>query len=128
MMLSTVNAAFLMLLLLFIKHFWVDFVNQTEDEVKTKGIYGKFPGVWHSVKHGVATALIVYCIGDWEFDVTIPGAIIFGLIDAIMHYHFDFWKMRYGTRDITTKAFWAQLGLDQLAHAATYLGIVWIIV
>ena len=127
MILSTVNA-FLMLLLLFVKHWWIDFVNQTEDEVKTKGIYGKFPGVFHSLKHGIATALIVYCIGDWEFDVTVAGAMIIGFIDFIVHYNVDYLKMRYGNRDITTKAFWAQLGLDQLAHATTYLGIVWIIV
>lgn len=128
MILSTVNAAFLMLLLLFVKHWYVDFVNQTDEEVLTKGMYGKWPGVYHSIKHGLATAVIVYCIGDWEFDVTPVGALAIGFVDFVAHYNTDYLKRRYGNRDISTPAFWAQLGLDQLVHYTTYLGIVWILV
>jgi hypothetical protein len=51
---------------------------------------------------------------------------MFGIIDFIIHYHVDYCKMRFGNRDITTKAFWAQLGLDQLAHLFCYLLLVWL--
>jgi len=54
--------------------------------------------------------------------------VILGFIDFILHYHIDYCKIKFGNRDITTPAFWAQLGLDQLAHAFTYLWLVWILV
>jgi hypothetical protein len=112
-----------MLALLFIKHWYVDFVDQSEEEVRWKGAYFDWRGVKHSVKHGIATALImsffIYGIGDM---------ILLGFLDFILHYHIDYCKIKFGNRDITTKAFWAQLGLDQLAHAVTYLWLVWILV
>ena len=43
--------------------------------------------------------------------------------DFVLHYHIDYCKMHYGNRDIKTPAFWAQLGLDQMAHQLTYIGI-----
>jgi len=43
------------LILLQIKHWYIDFVNQTEEEVKHKGIYLDWIGIKHSAKHGVAT-------------------------------------------------------------------------
>lgn len=125
---SAVNAAFVILVLLFVKHWYIDFVNQSDAEVRTKGIYGKFPGVLHSIKHGIVTAIIVYLIGEWEFDLSVVDAMIIGSVDAIVHYHCDWLKMRYGNRDITSRAFWAHLGLDQLVHSLTYVGIVWILV
>lgn len=114
---------FLLFALLFVKHWYIDFVNQSEDEVKGKGIYGNAHGVMHSIKHGVATAGIF-----WLFIDDLLFSIILGFIDFVVHYHVDWMKMRFGNRDITTPAFWAQLGLDQLAHYITYLGLVWLIV
>ena len=46
------------LALLQIKHWYVDFVIQTMDEVNGKGIYGNWQGIKHSLKHGVATMLV----------------------------------------------------------------------
>lgn len=106
------------LILLQIKHWYIDFVNQSDDKVADKGKYGRWLGIKHSFKHGLATFLIFFVF------IEVEGALIVGLIDFVLHYHIDWIKMRFGNRDIRTKAFWAQLGLDQLAHQLTYIGIV----
>lgn len=114
---------FCLLALLFVKHWYIDFVNQSDEEVKGKGIYGNLAGLGHSIKHGAATAIILYFF--------LPDAwlcITFGVLDFVIHYHTDWIKMRFGNRDITTKQFWSQLGLDQLVHSLTYVLIVWLLV
>lgn len=103
------------LFLLFFKHWYIDFVRQTDEQVKYKGVYGHPVGLGHSAEHGLATALI-FCIF-----ISFGWAIFLGLVDFVLHYHIDYAKMRYGNRDIKTKQFWAQLGLDQFAHQITYL-------
>ena len=116
------NSIFILLILLFTKHWYIDFVNQNSEEVAGKGIYGNAHGVMHSIKHGFATAIIIFF-----FVVDFEVAVIFGFIDFILHYHIDWVKMRFGNRDITTPAFWAQLGFDQLLHSFTYIGLAWLL-
>lgn len=111
---------FLLLVLLQVKHWYIDFVNQNQKEIDSKGVYGNVDGLKHSIKHGVATAVIL-CFFVYEPLI----AIIFGFIDFLLHYHIDYVKIHYGNRDNKTSAFWAQLGLDQMAHQLTYLGIVY---
>jgi hypothetical protein len=113
------NTIYVLLGLLFIKHWLIDFVFQTDSEVKNKGIYGNLAGLAHSIKHGAATGVIMLLFVYSPYD-----AVILGLFDSVLHYHIDWIKMRFGNRDIATKAFWAQLGLDQLAHAFCYLILV----
>ena len=108
------------LFLLFVKHWYIDFVNQNQEEVNNKGKYGKWLGIRHSFKHGLATAGIFIFL-----DIEVDFAVILGIVDFVVHYHVDWIKMRFGNRDITTPAFWNQLGLDQLAHYTTYLALVW---
>lgn len=109
---------FIILILLQIKHWYVDFVNQTDEEVKHKGIYLDWRGVKHSFKHGVATfaVLLLFTPFSWAF--------VLAAFDFILHYHIDWIKMNYGNRDITTPAFWNHLGLDQMAHQIVYILIV----
>lgn len=107
--------------LLFVKHWYIDFVDQDNEEVKHKGIYLHWLGVRHSLKHGVGTWIVFSLV-----DVGIIYALILAVIDAVLHYHIDWAKMNYGNRDITTPQFWNHLGLDQLAHYITYLFLVWI--
>ena len=118
---------FVLILILFqIKHWYIDFVNQSEEEVKHKGIYLDWLGVKHSLKQGIGTYIILvpFIPVDW--------AIYLAVIDFVIHYHVDWIKMKFGNRDITTLAFWAQLGLDQMAHQVTYIfltfttGIIWL--
>jgi hypothetical protein len=102
------------LVLLFIKHWYVDFVAQTPRMVQEKGQYGKLHGIYHSGQHALATFLIFVLAGP-------VFATAAAVIDFVTHYHIDWVKMNYGNRDITTPQFWNHLGLDQLAHAMIYL-------
>lgn len=116
------DTIFILLGLFFIKHWYVDFVNQTQDEVNNKGTYGGLDGLSHSAKQGLGTIFVMLLVG-----IDPAVSVVWGAIDMIIHYHIDWVKMRFGNRDITTKAFWSQLGLDQLAHAFTYLVLVWLL-
>lgn len=106
------------LLLLQIKHWYVDFVNQSDAEVIAKGIYGDIVGIIHSIKHGIFTYFVFLLIKP------IIVALLIGIIDIILHYHIDWIKRNYGNQDIQNKKFWAHLGLDQMAHQICYLGYV----
>lgn len=107
------------LFLMFVKHYVVDFVMQTDEMVKGKGIYGNPQGILHSLQHAIGTAMVaVMTVATPVFWLILP------LIDFITHYHIDYIKMKYGCRDISKKEFWNQLGLDQLAHYTTYLLMV----
>ena len=107
--------------LLFIKHWYVDYVNQTMDEIQSKGNYGEWTGIEHSLKHGALTALILALF------INPIGAFVLGVLDALIHYHIDWTKSNYGARDYPSKKFWVDFGLDQLAHYTTYLILVSII-
>ena len=49
------------------------------------------------------------------------NCVIVGLLDFTLHYHIDWIKMNYGNRNIHSKQFWRDLGLDQLAHQLCYI-------
>jgi hypothetical protein len=110
------------LALLQVKHWYVDFVNQSDDEVAHKGTYLDWRGLTHSLKHGLGTFLICLLVATPEL------ALAVGALDFVLHYHIDWAKMNWGNRDITTKAFWRHLGLDQMAHQLSYLLIIFILV
>jgi hypothetical protein len=113
---------FILLTLFFIKHWYVDFVNQTQEEIDAKGTYGSLDGLAHSAKHGLGTMFVMMLVG-----IDPAVSVVWGALDMITHYHIDWFKMRFGSRDMSTKAFWSQFGLDQLAHALTYIGLVWLL-
>jgi hypothetical protein len=113
---------FIILILLQIKHWYIDFVNQTDEEVAHKGMYLDWRGIKHSLKHGVATVAILFLFAP------INWAIALGIVDFLLHYHIDWTKMNKGNRDIRTKEFWNHLGLDQMAHQIVYLLIVGILI
>jgi len=120
------DSIFILLALLAVKHWYIDFVNQSMEEVNGKGIYGNAHGVMHSIKHGVGTfiAMLLF-IGDWPFALTLAA------MDFALHYHIDWLKININKRWKYTPAdhaFWVWLGADQLAHTLTYLGLVWLAV
>lgn len=106
-----------MLTLLFLKHFYIDFVNQTQEEVNRKGIFGDLIGIGHSVKHGLLTFAIILAY------VNPLTALTISIIEIIIHYLTDWTKMNYGCKDINDRKFWVHLGLDQLVHSLTYINI-----
>jgi hypothetical protein len=123
----TASLALLILTLLFVKHFVVDFPLQAHPyQYKNKGTYGHPGGILHSGLHTVGTFLVVY----W---FTVPAiAILLALADGLVHYHIDWAKMnlnkKLGYGPTTHEEFWVLLGLDQLLHALTYIGIVFFLV
>ena len=117
---------FILLAMLFVKHWYIDFINQSNEEVEGKGIYGNAAGIMHSIKHGIATFLIM-----WLFLADTMMAIQIGFLDTAIHYHVDWLKININKRWHYTPAdakFWAWLGADQLAHALTYLTLVWLVI
>ena len=112
----------ILLVCLQLKHFFVDFILQTEEMVVSKGIYMDALGIIHSLQHALCTLVIVTFVAN-SFVIGVACAFI----DYILHYHIDFVKVRFGSRDVTAKAFWAHLGLDQMAHQLTYLLIAYAI-
>jgi uncharacterized metal-binding protein len=116
------TSVLLALALLQIKHWYIDFINQTDEEVQYKAIYKDWRGMKHSVKHGIGTTICLTMITGWTYFIY---ALILGIIDSFIHYHIDWAKMNYGNRDIKTKEFWVYLGADQMAHQLTYIGIAW---
>ena len=111
----------IILLILFqIKHFVCDWVIQTEEEVKYKGVYLHPVGILHSAKHGVATFLISFAL--FPFGI----AMLFASIDFITHYHIDWLKQNYTKKfnlTVTDSKFWIAIGADQMLHQFVYLFI-----
>lgn len=120
-----ITTAVFLLVLLQLKHWYIDFVNQTDEEVASKGIYGDEAGIGHSAKHGVGTLLAVLAVTGIPY---LPYAAVLAFVDFVLHYHIDWIKMNYGNRDIRTKDFWNHLGLDQMLHQFTYIFVVWAVV
>jgi len=114
------DALYLMFLLQ-LKHFYFDFANQTQTEIDNKGCYGSWLGIIHSLKHATLTGLAVWVVLGYP---GIPFAISMAILDLVAHYHIDYVKMRFGTKDSSTKRFWAEFGADQFAHQLTYILII----
>lgn len=120
------DSIFILLGLLFIKHWYIDFINQSMEEVHGKGIYGNAHGLMHSIKHGFATFIIM-----WWFIADPLLAVELGFLDFFIHYHVDWAKININKRwnyTVENPKFWAWLGADQLAHSLTYLFLVWAVV
>lgn len=114
----------IILLALFgIKHFLADFLWQFPFMLRDKGIYGASGGWYHALLHGVLTFFVV--IGF----VLPEDAVIFALLDSLVHYHID-WAKTNLSRGLTPtdRKFWIWFGLDQALHYLTYIVIIGIIV
>ena len=114
------NETLILIGLLFTKHFVVDFPLQHRYQYANKGTYGHPGGILHASLHGFGTMLCFW----WYAPL---ACVWLGFIDAVTHYHIDWAKMNWGNRDIQNPSFWAHLGLDQMAHQLTYIGLVAII-
>ena len=118
------NDTLLLVLLLFTKHFIVDFPLQTKYQWSNKGTYMHPGGMLHAFLHGAGTALCFW----WYAPL---ACIYLGFIDAFVHYHIDWAKININKSNnytIENPKFWAWLGADQLAHSLTYLFIVWALI
>lgn len=121
----TVTAVLLVLFVLQIKHFVVDFLLQNRYQWSNKGTYGHPGGVLHAGLHGIGTYLCVVLVA------APPLALLLMMLDSIIHYHIDWAKMQLNSRLKLTPAdsrFWVLLGLDQLLHQLTYVAFLFLLV
>jgi hypothetical protein len=108
----------LLLVLLFTKHYIVDFPLQKPYQWQNKGTYGHMGGILHAGLHGIGTLLILVFFTEFQL------ALFLAMTDAIVHYHIDWAKMNLNNKFGYTPAdeeFWWLLGLDQLLHSLTYI-------
>lgn len=112
----------LLLFLFFIKHYIVDFLLQSEWMVKNKATNFKVL-LLHAGEHALATGLIL--IGF----TTLPIVLLVMIAELIIHTSIDYFKANprfLGKYKPPGVMFFNLLGLDQLLHYLTYLGIAWV--
>lgn len=118
------NTLFLCLILLFLKHWYVDFVVQTPGEIENKGTYLHWQGIKHAVKHGIGTFMVL------AYNLGLGDVLLLASLDMMIHYHVDWAKLKIQTHmQLTAQhaGYWNLFGLDQLAHALTYILLIWIV-
>jgi hypothetical protein len=119
---------FILLILLFVKHYIADFWYQPPWQWQNKGTYGHPGGIVHSGQHVVITMFtLAAVIGD-----RIPWLTVLAICVAefMIHYHMDWFKMWWTKKQGYTSAgpqFWVWLGIDQLVHSLTYIAMAWIV-
>ena len=104
------------------KHTAGDFFLQTPYQLRHKGVYGHPGGLLHAGIHAGLSLPIFWFLPP-------PGIAVAVAIPAgefVAHYHIDWLKEQIVKRNgLTLKHpwYWRTLGLDQLAHALTYVAI-----
>jgi hypothetical protein len=125
--------AFALTLFVFLqlKHFIVDFPLQGPSQYLNKGTYGHWGGIVHAINHlsgtGIAILLATW-ISSAVPHITFTNYLVVVFADCLIHYHVDWAKMninkKLGYGPTTHEEFWWLLGLDQLLHQLTYIGLV----
>lgn len=119
--------------LLIIKHYICDFPMQSAWMVSNKGTYGHIGGLSHAWVHmmGTFACLIILSQSLGVFLNPFPFAQVI-VVEGVIHYHVDWFKMWLNKKMKWTchksPAFWQSLGIDQLMHYLTYVGIVWYLI
>jgi len=114
----------LLMFLLQCKHWYADFGIQTYDQTVKKGLYGDPVGISHSMDHTLWT-IIALCVFAVFYPLDPVILLVISILEGVAHYHIDWFKVKYGNKNPATPRYWAEFGLDQFAHQATYLIIVW---
>ncbi len=108
---------------LLVKHCLADFLLQTEHQRRTKGDYGASGGITHAATHILLTAPVFLILPGIGWGAI--GALLAG--EFVVHYHLDWAKDQmvrsYGWTSHDTPFWWA-LGIDQLGHGLTYVGLL----
>jgi hypothetical protein len=111
----------IIIVLLFLKHFVFDFVLQNQKQLLNKGKYGNWYGITHSLFHALATFVILAFFH-------VKCAIVLSIFELLVHYHADWIKARFGSKNVHSDRYWVETGLDHLVHSLTYLIITGYIV
>lgn len=125
-MTEAIAALLAVLVILEVKHFVCDYPLQTVYQVTNKGTYGHPGGIIHSGLHvlGTSTAFLVITP-----TLAVGAGILIG--EFLLHYHIDWTKDQVMRRNgLTAKdsRFWWTIGVDQMLHHLTYVGIAAILV
>lgn len=118
----------LLLLLLELKHWYADFKIQTYEQTVRKGIYQDPIGISHSLDHLIGTLVVFFVFSLLVQPIGLVLALVLAVIEAVIHYHIDWTKVKFGCGDPKSPKYWNQFGLDQLAHKICYLAIALIMV
>jgi hypothetical protein len=89
-----------------------------------KGVWLDPIGISHTTEHMICSAVCLLLF-SFFFSTNALAIIFIVLAEGVVHYLVDYSKVKYGCKDQTKPMFWTQFGLDQLAHQATYLWMVW---
>jgi len=114
----------LLMLMYQIKHWYADFMIQTYEQTVKKGIYFDPIGMSHSLDHAYGTAVVLLLFNIFH-PLSIVSVVLVTVLEVLAHYHIDWFKVKFGSKDLTKPIFWCQFGMDQLAHQATYIAAVW---
>lgn len=112
----------LVLALLFVKHFLADFCWQTDRMLRDKGHFWRIGGLQHAGLHGALTyVILMHFLG-------LQACIMLATFDAVVHYAVD-WSHRRATVKLAydSNQFWFWIGVDQLLHTLTYLIIGFVV-
>ncbi len=112
---------------LLVKHAIADFFLQTQYHRANKGRYGHPGGLLHAAIHVAMSAPVLLILAPPSLDY---AAAVLGA-EYLIHYHCDWTKEQVVKRagwTPTTDKFWRAMGLDQLVHGLTYVGMVWALV
>jgi hypothetical protein len=111
---------------LLIKHAVADFFLQTAFQWRNKGQYGHPGGLVHVGIHALLTLPVFIILPPRS--LAVAGIVL--LAEALVHYHIDWLKDQLVKRRRWTAAddsYWRALGLDQMLHGLTYVGMVWLL-
>ena len=111
---------------LLVKHAVADFLLQTENQRRTKGIYGAAGGFTHCLTHVLLSGPVFFILSP-AIAPAIALLILAG--EFVIHYHLDWAKEQVVRRNGWTSHdtyFWWALGLDQLCHGLTYVAMIWL--
>lgn len=112
----------LILALLFFKHFLADFCWQTDRMLRDKGHFWRIGGLQHAGLHGALTYVILMHF------LNLQACVILAAFDAVVHYFIDWGHRRIAVRMTPdSNQFWMWIGIDQLVHATVYLGIGFVV-
>jgi len=124
---STETLILLMFIGFIVKHFICDFPIrvQTPWMFLNKGKYGHPAGIAHACIQGLASAPILWATQHLVAHPELAGPLI--ATEAFIHYHMDWFKIWLNTKKNyhpQTPQFWDLLGIDQLVHYLTYVGMI----
>lgn len=123
------TALITLMVLLFTKHFVVDFLLQFPWHYNNKSKYGHPGGISHAFSHCLFTGMSLILVSlvftiHWGFFLI----LFLAMLDGVLHYHIDWAKVKikehFGWGPTTHEEFWILTGFDQYLHALTYIAII----